>query len=371
MGFGSGARVRHRAAVHQRPLAIPRLFLEAAPIDDRDHRERENNQSNRNRIHAGLLFGVHFVSAGTVPASTIAGINIGGTSTTVVGGLADGTILARWSAPTPARDGELLVQAVVDAVRAVAPRAKHIGVAVGGPLDVGAGVVTAAPHLPGLWGLPLRDLLTSEFAVPVTVHHDAAACALAEWRWGPDAGRDLAYLTCGTGFGVGLVLDGHVRYGAGGASPEIGHVRYRDDGPEIFEKPGCFEGYGSANAIALLAAWQAPERFAGATPQQVVTEAREGNAAARWALHENERAVGAACALLVDLLGLDVIVLGTLAVYLGETWIHAVIDAFRREAIPSRAAACTIRAAMPDVQDRSGLAAAIEPITSREKRLPG
>ena len=41
--------------------------------------------------------------------ATIAGINIGGTNTTVVGGLEDGTILARWTAPTPADDGELLI----------------------------------------------------------------------------------------------------------------------------------------------------------------------------------------------------------------------------------------------------------------------
>lgn len=294
---------------------------------------------------------------------TIAGINIGGTSTSVVGGLDDGTILARRSAPTPARDGEALVRMAVDAVRIVAPRAERVGVAVGGPLDAIAGVVTTAPHLPGLHGVPLRDRLARELGVPVTVHHDAAACALAEWRWGADRGRDLAYLTCGTGFGSGLIVGGRVRYGAGGHSPEIGHVRYRDDGPAIFEKPGCFEGYASANAIALLAAWRDPERFTAATPAQVVSAAHEGDATARWAVRENERAVGAACALLVDLLGFDVIVLGTLAVYLGPAWIDGVIEAFRREVISDRAT-CTIRAAMPNVQDRSALAAAIEaPVT--------
>ena len=55
----------------------------------------------------------------------------------------------------------------------------------------------------------------------------------------------------------------------------------------------------------------------------------------------------------------DVIVLGTLAVYLGPSWIERVAAVFRAEALASRAAACTIRAAMPDVQDRSALAAAL------------
>jgi glucokinase len=302
---------------------------------------------------------------------TIAGINLGGTSTSVVGGRDDGTILARWSAPTPAGDGEALLRMAVEAVRIVAPHAERVGVAVGGPLDAIAGVVTTAPHLPGLRGLPLRYRLAHELGVPVTVHHDAAACALAEWRWGADRGRDLAYLTCGTGFGTGLIVGGRVRYGAGGHSPEIGHVRHRADGPAIFGKPGCFEGYGSANAIALLAAWRDPDRFATAAPPQVVDAARDGDATARWAVRENENAVGAACALLVDLLGFDLIVLGTLAVYLGPAWIERVIEAFRREVIPDRAA-CTIRAAMPNVQDCSGLAAALEaPVIGRETPPPG
>jgi glucokinase len=295
-------------------------------------------------------------------AATIVGINIGGTNTTVVGGLDDGTIVARWSAPTVVDDGELLVDAVVAAAHAVAPAARCAGVAVGGPLNVRDGIVTEAVHLPGLHGMPLRDRLSDALDLPVGLHHDAAACALAEWRWGPDAGADgLAYLTCGTGFGTGLVLNGRVRYAPDGRTPEIGHIRYRDDGPPIFGKPGCYEGYASANALALLLLYRDPAMPA-ATPAQVVNEIREHNAAAVWALRSNERAVGSACAMLADLLVLDVIVLGTLATYLGPPWVEAVRKVFREEALEVNAEACVLRSAMPDVQDRSALAAALDPI---------
>lgn len=210
--------------------------------------------------------------------------------------------------------------------------------------------------------MALRDRLAAELDLPVGMHHDAAACALAEWRWGPDAGADgLAYLTCGTGFGTGLVLGGRVRYGGDGSSPEIGHVRYRDDGPAIFGKPGCFEGYGSANALALLAEWRDPERFGGTTPERVVGAARAGDETAAWALQANERAVGAACALLADLLALDVIVLGSLALHLGPAWLERVRGGFAAEALATNAERCRIRPAMADVQDRSALAAALEP----------
>jgi glucokinase len=239
--------------------------------------------------------------------------------------------------------------------------ARAIGVAVGGPLDAARGIVTAAPHLPHLAGFPLRDRLLADLGRPVRVHHDAAACALAEYRWGRHAGvAGLAYLTCGTGFGAGLVLDGRVRYGRTGFAPEIGHVRFRPDGPDIFGKPGCYEGYGSANAIALLAAARAPARFAHATPAQVVAAASAGDADARSALLDNEAAVGSACALLADLLVLDAILLGSLAQYRGARWIDAVRAVFAREALSDNVARCAIDAAAPNVQDRSALAAAAD-----------
>ena len=145
-----------------------------------------------------------------------------------------------------------------------------------------------------------------------------------------------------------------------GAPPRSGHVRYRDEVPAIFGKPGCYEGYGSANALGLLLTYRRPKEFPIATPMQVVDEVRQNNPDAKWALDQNERAVGAACAMLADLLALDCIVLGTLAQYLGAPWIEAVKDVFRDEALSVNADACVIRSAMPDVQDKAALAAALD-----------
>jgi glucokinase len=236
-----------------------------------------------------------------------------------------------------------------------------VGVAIGGPMDARRGVVISAPHLPGMHGFPLAERLRADFAVPVIVHHDAAACALAEVRWGIDRGVDgLAYLTCGTGFGAGIVLDGRARYGAHGLSPELGHIRYRDDGPDVFGKPGCFESYGAASALPALARRRDPS-FVAATGAEVAERAAGGDAVARAALDDNADAVGAACALLADLLVLDVIVLGSLAAYLGEPWIARVRARFAGEALAGNVAACRLRAPSLDaLQDLSGLAAALD-----------
>lgn len=195
------------------------------------------------------------------------------------------------------------------------------------------------------------------------VHHDAAAAALAEWRWGADRGaRGLAYLTCGTGFGAGLVIDGRARYGSRGYSPELGHIRYRDDGPDVFGKPGSFESYGAASALPKLAR-RIDASFDAHSGAAVAERAARGDAIAQRALDENADAVGAACALLADLLVLDVIVLGSLATYLGDPWIERVRATFAREALPHHAASCTVRApSLVNVQDLGGLAAALSPL---------
>lgn len=290
------------------------------------------------------------------------GANVGGTTTTVVRGDESGALHERSSFSTRSERGaQALFSQIVETVRSLqTPGSVALGVAIGGPCDVKRGIVIATPHLP-FRDFPLAERLRAEFGLPVRIHHDAAACALAEWRWGPDAGAaGLAYLTCGTGFGVGLVLDGKPRYGSTGHSPEIGHVRYRDGGPDIFGKPGCFEGFGSATALTLLARERDPDDLGRQSPQQIAERAARGEPLAAEILRENERAVGAACALLADLLVLDVIVLGSLARYLGRAWVANVQQTFRGEALPANAADCRIRAAIPDVQDLSALAAAAD-----------
>lgn len=289
-------------------------------------------------------------------------MNVGGTTTTIVRGDVNGEILERRAFATDAtRGAEPLYAQISATTRAVrTPGTRAIGVAIGGPLDARRGAVIQTPHLPFV-DFPMRDRLALDCGLPVRVHHDAAACALAEWRWGPDAGAaGLGYLTCGTGFGVGLVLDGRIRYGSNGHSPELGHIRYRDDGPDIFGKPGSYEGFGSATALALLARYRNPVRFADASPSAIAALAKAGDSEAARIVADNEAAVGAACALLADLLVLDVIVLGSLAHYLGVPWISGVRKTFEREALAANAAHCRLRAPMDEVQDLSGLAAALD-----------
>jgi glucokinase len=209
-----------------------------------------------------------------------------------------------------------------------------VGVAIGGPMDARIGVVLGPPNLPGWDFVPLQSILENALKLPVRVHHDAAACALAEFRWG--AGQEcerLAYLTCATGFGVGLLIDGKPYYGANGRSMEIGHVRYREDGPSAFGKVGSFEAWGSARSLTRLAQWHVPSRWGTKppTPEEVASVAEGGDVDAMAVIQMNAQAVGDACALVADLLVPNRILLGSLARYLGDPWMAMVTERFAEQ----------------------------------------
>ncbi|MBS3820274.1 MAG: ROK family protein [Planctomycetes bacterium] len=298
------------------------------------------------------------------------GLDIGGTTSAALVGTDGGTVLARRQWASRAGRGpeamlgeiEAAARELLDEYRAV----ECVGVSIGGPLDCQAGVVHAPPNLPGWEAVPLRERLEAALGRPVYVEHDAAACALAEVRWGigDELGPEptLAYLTCGTGFGVGLVLAGKAWHGAGGRAPEIGHVRLAEEGPTAFGKQGSAEAFCAGSVLPRLAAWMFPARWTADAPdgERLAALAAAGDADASAVVARHAAMTGRVCGLLGDLLVPDAIVLGSLARYFGPGWVKAVRATWRREVLPYVAEACRLEPASlgERLQDLSALAAA-------------
>jgi len=130
-----------------------------------------------------------------------------------------------------------------------------IGIGAPGPLNARTGIVFEPPNLPGWNNVPLRDLFSEEFSIPISVENDANAGALGEYMFG--AGRNctnLVYLTISTGIGGGVISEGRILNGASGIAGELGHITIDWCGERCnCGNIGCLEVIASGTAIARRA----------------------------------------------------------------------------------------------------------------------
>ena len=107
-----------------------------------------------------------------------------------------------------------------------------IGVGSFGPVDLRTGSPTyghiMATPKPGWAYTDVVSRLRTALHVPVGLDTDVNAAALGEWRRGAGRGCEtVAYMTVGTGIGVGAVANGRLLHGL--LHPEFGHVRVPHD----------------------------------------------------------------------------------------------------------------------------------------------
>ncbi len=195
------------------------------------------------------------------------GIDIGGTK--IAGGRVteDGTIVRQERRPTPAGDGEAIIEAVVQIVESLRADGEVAGVGVAAPgfIDAAQSTVYYTPNIP--WrSEPLRADLSAQLpGLDITIDNDANAAGWAEFRFGAGRGRrDMTLLTVGTGVGGAIVTDGRLFRGGFGAGAEIGHMRVVPGGlPCGCGQRGCIEQYGSGRALLRYANEIADQRGIG------------------------------------------------------------------------------------------------------------
>ncbi|PNU02239.1 ROK family protein [Novosphingobium guangzhouense] len=194
----------------------------------------------------------------------IAGVELGGTKCIVVLADAHGTISRQEIVPTLAPATTLCgIEAVLDAWAAEAPF-DMLGVASFGPLNLDPtspeyGCITSTAK-PGWRDTSVANRLSTRYGLAAAFDTDVNGAAFAERRWGAAQGLDdLAYVTVGTGVGVGLIVNGMATRGIGHC--EAGHMRVArlpvaDDAGWHGACPyhgDCVEGLASGPAIAARA----------------------------------------------------------------------------------------------------------------------
>ena len=212
------------------------------------------------------------------------------------------------------------------------------------PLKIEEGIILRTNHLPNWENVRLKDVLTERYGVPCYIEHDGNAGALAEFYFGAGRGaQNVIFLTAGTGLGAGLIFNGKIYRGTTDAAGEVGHIRIAEDGPVEYAKAGSWEGYASGSGMVKLARMRQPGRWPDSlTTRDLIQQALAGDADALAVVHESGVNLGKGLAVLVDVLNPEVIVLGSLAVALGDLWLEPAREVVRREAIGILADACRI-----------------------------
>lgn len=192
----------------------------------------------------------------------VMGIDIGGTNT--VFGIVDarGTVIASSSIKTQKHANfedylDELYNEAMRLIRANDAEDKIHGIGIGAPnANYYTGNIDNAVNLPWPSPIPLGEMVSKKFGIPVAITNDANAAAMGEMTYGAARGlKDFIMITLGTGVGSGIVINGNLVYGHDGLAGELGHVIVKRNNGRLCGcgRTGCLETYCSATGVARSA----------------------------------------------------------------------------------------------------------------------
>ncbi|WP_322799215.1 ROK family transcriptional regulator [Thermoflexus sp.] len=278
----------------------------------------------------------------------IIGVDLGGTKLITLAINLEARVVARHETLLgPSMKGleairQLLIQSIERVIaKSGKLRDQFIGVGAGlpGSIDHSSGRIIEASNL-GIRNWPVREELEAALGLPVRIENDANAAALGELFFG--AGRfqrNLAFVSLGTGIGLGLILNEVVFHGDLGQAGEFGHIPLVRDGPMCTcGNRGCLE--------ALAGGWALPERYEEAKGQEPTSPesprsameifrlARSGDPIAQHVIAQAAEYLGMGIASLLNLLSLRLVVFGGGMIEGNPTFLQAIRKAAVRHLIP-------------------------------------
>ena len=198
----------------------------------------------------------------------LAGVELGGTKCVCILGSGPDDVRAMERLPTGDREETLRqIEGVLERWRQQHGTARALGIASFGPIDLRPGsstygFITSTPK-PGWRNTDVAQRLARRFDLPVGFDTDVNGAALAEGRWGATMGLgDYAYVTVGTGIGVGTIVRGRPLFGMN--HTELGHIRVARVPGDTFSgvcsfHGDCIEGLASGPAIEARAGMPATQ----------------------------------------------------------------------------------------------------------------
>jgi predicted NBD/HSP70 family sugar kinase len=247
-------------------------------------------------------------------AGYVLGVDVGGHKILVLVADLEGTVLnSHQLAVEPDAVPERRLEAVDTAISQCLDAAKlrpeqiwAVTVGVTGPVD-STGRTTLFTPLPGWSTVSPADHLAARFNCPILVENDCKLAAVAErWKGAAQDADDIVYVLAGMRTGAGLILDGTLRRGYGGAAGEIGAlkaVRWLSAPSHLENCPGMpADVHPNDKAAWVFEHARAGDRAASAALRRYVKDLAVGTAALVLALDPQVVVIGGGYSRSADLI---------------------------------------------------------------------
>ena len=263
--------------------------------------------------------------------SHILGIDLGGTKVLAAVLDRDGNIIARARAKTRAwRDDEEVFHTIAQTGHRALQKAgvdrdhlAAIGIGSPGPIDFDTGCIIETANL-RFKNFPLGPRVAEEFGRPTILENDVNAGAYGELRAGAARGaRDVLGVFIGTGIGGGLILNGALYRGFSKGAGEVGHMVVEAGGPRCgCGNRGCLEALASRTAITRDVRKAVKRGYRGAISKALRAENDQlsgkalkaaydsGDEVVKRIIHRAAKLIGVGIGSLLNVLGLEMVVLG-------------------------------------------------------------
>ena len=258
------------------------------------------------------------------------GVDLGGTNLRIAAISTEGQLLEKITLGVKLALGrDHVIGEMCDAIRRLSDQyrsgGRFVGAGIGVPgiIDLETGMMRKSANLPGWSDYPVRDEIERRLGARVFLDNDANVAALGEkWLGAARDADNMAMITLGTGIGGAIILNGKIFYGMSGMAGEFGHVTIEPNGvPCGCGNHGCAERYASATAVMRMAreaiesgAAPALAKAASSDPEfsarSIYNLAIQGNADAQRIFQRFGQALGILLADLVNILDLDMFVIG-------------------------------------------------------------
>ena len=184
-----------------------------------------------------------------------------------------------------------------------------VGIGVPGPVDTLKGVVHFLPNIPGWREVQLKKILEQKIKLPVFTDNDAKLMTQAEHEQGAAKNyKNVLCLTLGTGVGGGLIINDLIYRGLDNSAGELGHLPLNENGPLCgCGARGCLETYIGNKKIIHDARKLFGSKI---TLEEISSLALKNNRKAVDFWSGIGKQLGLALSGIVNLLNLDLIVIG-------------------------------------------------------------